>query len=84
MAISRRPKSSGNLSAQNHTTFTLFVKVAAFAGVDDRRLDGRRCQGAQNRPESRHAGHSMDARRRCRGMVGVHRVYPNCEIGWTK
>ena len=60
------------------------VAVVAVAGVDGRRLDGRRCQGAQDRPESRHAGHSMDARRRCRGMVGVHRVYPNCEIRWTK
>lgn len=60
------------------------VAVAAFAGVDDRRLDGRRCQGAQNRPESRHAGHYMDARRRSRRMGGVHRVYPNCEIRWTK
>jgi hypothetical protein len=26
----------------------------------------------------------MDARRRCRRMGGVNRVYPNCEIGWTK
>ena len=60
------------------------VAVVAFAGVDNRRLDGRRCQGAQDRPESRHAGHSMDARRRCRRMGGVNRVYPNCEIGWTK
>lgn len=44
----------------------------------------RRCQGAQDRPESRHAGHSMDARRRRYGVAGVHRVYPNCEIRWTK
>lgn len=51
---------------------------------DGRRNDGRRCQGAQDRPESRHAGHSMDARRRSRRMGGVHSVYHNCEIRWTK
>lgn len=44
--------------------------VAAFDCVDDRRPDGRRCQGAQDRPESRHAGHSMDARRRRYGVAG--------------
>ena len=44
--------------------------VAAFAGVDDRRLDGRHFKGAQDRPESRHAGHSMDARRRRYGVAG--------------
>ena len=46
------------------------VAVVAVAGVDGRRLDGRRCQGAQDRPESRHAGHSMDARRRRYGVAG--------------
>lgn len=60
------------------------ITFTTIAGVDDRRLDGRHFKGAQDRPESRHAGHSMDARRRSRRMGGVHSVYPNCEIRWTK
>lgn len=54
--------------------------VAAFAGIDDRRHDSGRSQGAQDRSESRHAGHPRNTRGWGRHMGGVRRDCPNCPI----